>query len=61
MPDITAKQQADAIAREPWFFPNYREPTPLARAIQMPLADPLWIDRVVGAYSRRAKREAVDA
>ena len=39
---------------QPGFWPNYREPTPLARAIQYPLADPNWQSRVLNGYVRRA-------
>ncbi len=39
--------------RAPGFWPEYVEPTPLARAIQMPLADPNWQTRVLNAYVAR--------
>lgn len=41
------KQRPDL---EPGFWPNYREPTPLARAIQYPLSDPNWQSRVLNGY-----------
>lgn len=39
--------------RAPGFWPSYVEPSPLARAIQMPLADPNWQTRVLNAYVSR--------
>ncbi|MGY6251685.1 hypothetical protein ACXIUS_29870 [Bosea thiooxidans] len=39
--------------QQPGFWPEYTDPTPLARAIQMPLADPLWQSRVLNAYVSR--------
>lgn len=36
---------------EPGFWPNYVEPSPLARAIQMPLHDPNWQQRVLNGYA----------
>lgn len=40
-------------ADEPGFWNEFVEPTPLARAIQFPLADPLWQDRVIAGYAAR--------
>lgn len=37
---------------EPGFWPEWREPTPLAQAIQYPLNDPFWQNRVINAYVR---------
>lgn len=47
--------------RQPGFWPGYVEPTPMARAIQMPLSDPHWQNRVLNAYVSRkpAGREAL--
>lgn len=55
---LTPRQEADAIAREPWFWPEPHEPTPLAKAIQMPLADPNWQTRVLNGYVQTNQRFA---
>jgi hypothetical protein len=47
--DVLAR--VEGADRAPGFWPNYREPTPLARAIQYPLADPNWQNRVLNAYA----------
>lgn len=39
----------------PNFWPSYVEPSPMATAIQYPLSDSLWQDRVLSAYARRNK------
>lgn len=41
---------------EPGFWPNYQEPTPLAKAIQYPLADPNWQMRVLNGYIQKVKK-----
>jgi len=41
---------------EPGFWPNYQEPTPLAKAIQYPLNDPNWQSRVLNAYLKKVKK-----
>lgn len=46
------REEADATSREPGFWPNYRSPTKLAEAIQMPLADPHWQTRVLNGYAQ---------
>ena len=53
---MTPRQEADAIAKEPGFWPNYQEPTPMAEAIQFPLADPQWQSRVINAYMKKPKK-----
>lgn len=50
------REQADAISKEPGFWPNYSEPTPLARAVGMPLADPHWQNRVLNGYAVTKQR-----
>lgn len=42
---------------EPGFWPNYQEPTPLAKAIQYPLADPNWQSRVLNAYLKKERKD----
>lgn len=42
---------------EPGFWPNWQEPTPLAQAIQYPLNDPNWHNRVINAYMKTANKE----
>lgn len=37
---------------EPGFWPNYKEPTPLAKAIQYPIHDPHWQNRVLNGYAQ---------
>ena len=54
----SAREQADAASREPGFWPNYRAPTKLAEAIQMPLADPNWQTRVLNGYAQTNQRFA---
>lgn len=44
------REEADRLAREPSFWPNYRQATKLAQAIEMPLADPHWQARVLNGY-----------
>lgn len=46
------RQKADAISKEPGFWPNFQEPSKLAQAIQMPLSDPNWQQRVLNGYSQ---------
>lgn len=48
---MSMREEADAIAREPWFWPNYRT-SKLAQAIERPLSDPSWQNGVLNAYAQ---------
>lgn len=44
---------------EPGFWPNSfdaNNPSPLAEAIQFPLADPNWQSRVLNGYTKKIKK-----
>ena len=49
---LTPRQEADAATQAPGYWPNYREPSKLARAIERPLADPNWQNGVLNAYAQ---------
>lgn len=59
--DADRRREADAIAREPWFFPEPHEPPPLAHAVQMPLSDPHWQSRVINGYVKTKLYAITDA
>ena len=45
--------------RQPGFWPDEdacNNPTPMAKAIQMPLADPNWQNRVLAAYTLSTRK-----
>jgi hypothetical protein len=47
-----AREAADAASREPGYWPNYQEPSKLARAIERPLTDPSWQIGVLNGYAQ---------
>lgn len=49
---MSKRSDADAVSREPGFWANFREPSKLAKAIEMPLVNPNWQKSVLNAYSQ---------
>ena len=50
--DETERQKANALTKEPGFWPNYKAPSKLAEAIMMPLAGLNWQTRVLNGYAQ---------
>ena len=50
------RSEADAIAREPWFWPKFST-SKLSEAIERPLSDPNWQTRVLNAYAQTSMRK----